>query len=927
MKKVLQVQARLCCVVFLLLCGLLAHAQQTSASATNAVPPMVNFGGVLRTVSGKAPSGVVGVTFAIYKEEQGGAPLWLETQNVQTDSHGRYTVLFGSTTSAGLPTSIFTSGEAHWVGVQVQGEQEQPRILLVSAPYALKAGDAETIGGLPASAFVLAAPGSLGGSSATGITASAAMQSSTNSSALIPATSDVTTAGGTVNAIPLFSTATNIQNSLLTQTGTAAINVVGRLNLPATTPATKAAGSNSQPQTFVASAFSSVTSTPVAQTFLWRAEPLGNDTATPSAMLSLLYGEGKTAPVETGLKLSNTGVLTFATGQSFPGTISGVKAGTDLTGGGSTGNVTLNLDTTKVPQLGAANAFIGNQIVTGTVMATSSTGNGVVGNSSSATGAGIVGDNTATTGATVGVSGITASTAGIGVKGQSADVGVYGSSSGASKTGVGHGHTGLWGDTGGAAGQGFYGVVGTADANSGGAFFNNGPYPALLANNFAAAATGVIAVKGQSAGIGVEGLSLNIGIYGATSGSSKTGSGRGDSGVWGDSGAAPGSGHAGVLGTADANSAGWFINNGAFPTLLALNQAATAAGVVAVEGQSTNVGVYGNSLGASTTGVGRGSSGLWGDTGAAAGSGHAGVLGTADANSAGLFLNNGPYATLLAVNSAPFNDTSFPFAIKGESTNIGVYGATDGASKEGQSVGGYLSGVWGDTGGPSGELGAYSGVTGTADEGEAGFFANNSATFPTVFLQNDEKSEKDALIFEALGDNFGGGCDIDVSGDLTCTGALAGAVSVHGGAQKVALYSMQSPENWFEDAGSGQLSNGSVRITLDPMFAQTVNAGVEYHVFLTPNGDSKGLYVSQKTATSFEVHEQGGGASNIVFDYRIMAKRAGYEAVRLADLTRKFSQQAARRNMKRHAVQAAAEPRSDIATSVPKLQAAGQAGR
>jgi hypothetical protein len=105
-----------------------------------------------------------------------------------------------------------------------------------------------------------------------------------------------------------------------------------------------------------------------------------------------------------------------------------------------------------------------------------------------------------------------------------------------------------------------------------------------------------------------------------------------------------------------------------------------------------------------------------------------------------------------------------------------------------------------------------------------------------------------------------------------------------------AVYAMQSAENWLEDAGSGQLSSGSARIELDPAFAQTVNAGVEYHVFLTPNGDSKGLYVSQKTATSFEVHEQGGGASSIAFDYRIMAKRKGYENVRLEDLTGRFQQ-------------------------------------
>src|SRR5262249_26018286 len=55
----------------------------------------------------------------------------------------------------------------------------------------------------------------------------------------------------------------------------------------------------------------------------------------------------------TAFAVSHTGLITFVGAQKFPGTgtITGVTAGTDLTGGGTTGNVTLNLDTTKVPQL------------------------------------------------------------------------------------------------------------------------------------------------------------------------------------------------------------------------------------------------------------------------------------------------------------------------------------------------------------------------------------------------------------------------------------------------------------------------------------------------------------------------------------------------------------------------------------------------
>jgi hypothetical protein len=74
-------------------------------------------------------------------------------------------------------------------------------------------------------------------------------------------------------------------------------------------------------------------------------------------------------------------------------------------------------------------------------------------------------------------------------------------------------------------------------------------------------------------------------------------------------------------------------------------------------------------------------------------------------------------------------------------------------------------------------------------------------------------------------------------------------------------------------------------ITIDSAFAETVSTTADYHVFLTPNGDSKGLYVVAKTATSFEVRESGGGAASIAFDYRIVARRRGFESQRLTDVT------------------------------------------
>jgi len=80
---------------------------------------------------------------------------------------------------------------------------------------------------------------------------------------------------------------------------------------------------------------------------------------------------------------------------------------------------------------------------------------------------------------------------------------------------------------------------------------------------------------------------------------------------------------------------------------------------------------------------------------------------------------------------------------------------------------------------------------------------------------------------------------------------------VDNGRRKVALYAIEGPENWFEDLGGAQLLNGTALVRIEPIFAQTVNTDAEYRVFLTPNGDCKGLYVTNKTANSFEVHELG----------------------------------------------------------------------
>jgi len=124
---------------------------------------------------------------------------------------------------------------------------------------------------------------------------------------------------------------------------------------------------------------------------------------------------------------------------------------------------------------------------------------------------------------------------------------------------------------------------------------------------------------------------------------------------------------------------------------------------------------------------------------------------------------------------------------------------------------------------------------------------------------------------------------VDEQGNFNATGTKSALVQTATHGQRL-LYSIESTGVWFEDVGSASLENGQVLVAFDPTFAETVNTDVDYHVFVTPLSEQPVLlFVSAKTANGFTV--QGvtldGQPAECAFNYRIIAKRLGYEQVRL----------------------------------------------
>jgi len=184
----------------------------------------------------------------------------------------------------------------------------------------------------------------------------------------------------------------------------------------------------------------------------------------------------------------------------------------------------------------------------------------------------------------------------------------------------------------------------------------------------------------------------------------------------------------------------------------------------------------------------------------------------------------------------------------------------------------------------TGNISSFGGISALVGDFSAGsvgaaISGTNDSTIQTLQLTNTDTPANNVFI-EAQFNNSKVTYFTNALGDTSAIGTKSAVVPLQDGTM-VKLYSVEAPEVWFEDYGSGRLSEGLARVSLDARFAQTVNVSIGYHVFLTPKGDCKGLFVTHETAGSFDVKELGGGGSSVEFDYRIVAHRKGYEKTRL----------------------------------------------
>jgi hypothetical protein len=282
-----------------------------------------------------------------------------------------------------------------------------------------------------------------------------------------------------------------------------------------------------------------------------------------------------------------------------------------------------------------------------------------------------------------------------------------------------------------------------------------------------------------------------------------------------------------------------------------------------------------------------------------------------------------------------FNDSGFDagFFEAGSTAFTGLQAVSDASNSsvslaEGDGTGAEVFGTSGQVLFPV--LAAEEGTLGTYPFATYNFANNGVGPNDETFIISDTVNASGKAFLNASdvnisGDLYVGGgiftdCDTypEVSGSPDC-GGLNGAVKKTSSGAKLKTYLASQSLPTMEDFGEGQLVNGQASVPLEHQFASTIDTSRSYLVFITPEGDSNGLFVASKTANGFVVRESKGGRSSLAFQYRIVAHPYGDASTRLAGISAKS------RNLSTHRMMQIGNPRSTkFASVLAKNKAARQ---
>lgn len=444
-----------------------------------------------------------------------------------------------------------------------------------------------------------------------------------------------------------------------------------------------------------------------------------------------------------------------------------------------------------------------------------------------AAGTGVYGGNTTATGAGAGcgVYGVTLQTGGSGVFG---DGGAY--TTGTTGYTSAAGYDGVDGindaATGAGIGAGVYGEsmqTGAAGVWGAGSTYtrgvlavnNNATYAAAHAQNAAAGGDAVYAVNTAAAGTGT-----GTGIYASSNQY----------------------GCATIM--SDLQSTSYYANSAISGINGTTYETTTPKGIAAGVTADDGIGIMGvNSAAAGTAG----GDGVYGTTAQSAGIGVYGLNSNTSGTGVMGIGNNATGSYLTAGSGGAFTGTTvgaYDYGTAAISTGtMGVGNAQTGYTLTGSGSGGAFTGL---------TFGVYGTAENSGNDTWGGYFDHGGTAYAYVGGRT-------------------GGTNYKILG----SGTASTIVSRPDKTQAV-MFCQEAPEILFQDYGTGMLVNGKAHITLDPVFTNTVFVSEDHpiKVFIQLEGECKGVYVTNKTATGFDVIELQGGTSNVSFSWTVVANRA-----------------------------------------------------